>query len=330
MGDPAGVGGELSLLAWQRRHESDLPPFFCIDDPARLARLAGALGWQVPITEIETPEEAIGAFPGALPVLPQTLPALVEPGTLNPANGSAVIASIERAVSLAREGTCSAVVTNPIHKATLYQTGFAFPGHTEFLAALCGGHERPVMMLAIDGLRVVPATVHIPLSEVARRLTPADLIAIGQIIANALHSDFAVDRPRLAVAGLNPHAGEDGKIGQEEAIIIAPAIEALRAEGITVFGPAPADSLFHADARPGYDAALCMYHDQALIPLKTLDFFGGVNVTLGLPIIRTSPDHGTALGIAGTGAVRPDSFLRALTMASEIAANRATAKAAAA
>jgi 4-hydroxythreonine-4-phosphate dehydrogenase len=236
-----------------------------------------------------------------------------------------VVASIDRAVKLAQEGAVGGLVTNPINKAVLQKTGFAFPGHTEYLGHLAGDKDT-VMMLAIDGLRVVPVTVHVALKDVARTLTSARIVACGRILANALRADFGVNAPRLAVAALNPHAGEKGVMGDEEEHIIAPAVAQLRAEGLAVMGPAPADTLFHARAREGFDAALCMYHDQALIPLKTLDFAGGVNVTLGLPFVRTSPDHGTAFDIATRGIADPTSLIAALKMAAAMAARRDAAR----
>jgi 4-hydroxythreonine-4-phosphate dehydrogenase len=232
-----------------------------------------------------------------------------------------VIASIARSVALTRAGATAAVVTNPIHKATLYAAGFGFPGHTEFLAQLAGG-ARPVMMLVGPSLRVVPLTVHIALAEVPGRLDQEMIVAQGRIVAEALRRDFAITRPRLAVAALNPHAGEGGAMGDEEERFVVPAVARLRAEGIDVVGPLPADTMFHPRARQGYDAALCMYHDQALVPVKTLDFDEAVNVTLGLPFVRTSPDHGTALDIAGQGRARPDSLIAAIELAAAMARRR--------
>jgi len=335
MGEPAGIGGEIALKAWLRRREDDSrgggqgggtsPAFFMIDDPARLAALAKHLRLTVPIETIERPAAAGAAFGGALPVLPLTLPVPVQPGVVDPRNGAAVVEAIERAVALVRGGEAGAVVTNPIHKQALYGIGFAYPGHTEFLAALAGTGVRPVMMLACPGLRVVPVTVHLPLRAAVDALTTAAIVDAGRTTAEALTRDFGIARPRLAVAGLNPHAGEGGSLGREEIEIVAPAVAALRAEGIAAEGPAPADTLFHAEARRRYDAVLCMYHDQALIPLKTIDFDRGVNVTLGLPFVRTSPDHGTAFDIAGRGVANPDSLIAALALAGEMAAARRAA-----
>jgi 4-hydroxythreonine-4-phosphate dehydrogenase len=324
MGEPAGIGGEIALLAWQKRRAAAIPPFFAIDDPERLARLAAGLGWSVPLRPIAAPEEAVDAFAAALPVLPLALPAPVQAGRPDPAHAGAVIAAIRTAAALASAGRAAALVTNPIQKETLYAAGFRHPGHTEFLAELAGG-ASPVMMLCCPGLRVVPVTIHQPLRAALALLTTERIVAAGRIAAAGLARDFAIPRPRLAVAGLNPHAGEHGTLGREEIDIIAPAVAALRALGIDAEGPAPADTLFHAAARQRYDAALCMYHDQALIPLKTIDFSRGVNVTLGLPFIRTSPDHGTALDIAGSGSADPSSLLAALALAGEMARARQSA-----
>lgn len=322
MGEPAGIGGELTLTAWRQRKAFDLPPFYVIDCPKRLTALAATLGWQVPVEEINSPANAVERFEQALPVLPLHLPETGEPGVLNVANAGAVLASIEQAVAHVKAGQATALVTNPIHKSVLYEAGFPHPGHTEFLAELAGDNARSVMMLACDELRVVPVTVHLSLARAAAALRMEEIIACGRITAAALQRDFGIATPRLAVAGLNPHAGEDGKMGMEEIDIIAPAVQALRQGGIDCIGPLAADTMFHKDARATYDAALCMYHDQALIPLKTLDFHGGVNITLGLPFIRTSPDHGTALPIAGQGKANPNSFINAIKLAAEMAANR--------
>jgi 4-hydroxythreonine-4-phosphate dehydrogenase len=322
MGEPAGIGGETTLMAWQRRGEESLLPFFVLADPAWLGERAAALGWTVPVREISAPEEAAGAFATALPVLPVRLARPSLPGRPDAANAPAVIEAIERGVALVQAGHASALVTNPIQKEALYAAGFRHPGHTEFLAEL-GGGATPAMMLACPGLRVVLATMHLPLKEAVAGLTRERIVAIGRIAAAGLQRDFAIARPRLAVAALNPHAGENGALGREEIEVIAPAVAALRAAGIDASGPAPADTLFHAAARQRYDAALCMYHDQALIPLKTIDFFRGVNVTLGLPFIRTSPDHGTALDIAGTGKADPRSLIAALSLAGEMVQRRA-------
>jgi 4-hydroxythreonine-4-phosphate dehydrogenase len=325
MGEPAGIGGEIAMLAWSRRAEG-LPPFFAIDDPARLRALAGRIGLDVEIASIADPAEACAAFPRALPVLDEPLPEPVAPGRPDPAAAPAVLRSIDRAVGLVRADRAAALVTNPIHKAALYAAGFRHPGHTEYLAELGGLRHPSVMMLASPQLRVVPVTVHLSLREAIATLTQDAIVHCGRTTAEALARDFAIARPRLAVAGLNPHAGEDGHMGREDIDIVAPAIERLRGAGIDATGPLPPDTMFHAAARARYDAALCMYHDQALIPLRTLDFEGGVNVTLGLPFIRTSPDHGTAFDIAGTGRARPDSLMAALRLADTLARNRRAAQ----
>jgi 4-hydroxythreonine-4-phosphate dehydrogenase len=321
IGEPAGVGGEITLKAWAARKAERLPPFFVLDVPERLVALAAALHLAVPVRAIAAPEEAAAVFAGALPVLPIALPQPVLPGKPDPANAAAVIGAITRAVELVQQHRAAAIVTNPIQKETLYAAGFPHPGHTEYLAELAGG-VTPVMMLAGPELRVVPVTIHRPLAESIALLRAADIVTAGRITAAALKRDFGIARPRLAVAGLNPHAGENGTIGREEIDIIAPAVAALRAEGISVTGPAPADTLFHAAARRNYDAAICMYHDQALIPLKTIDFDRGVNITLGLPFVRTSPDHGTACDIAGRGIAKPDSLIAALALAGELVQRR--------
>lgn len=310
MGDPAGIGPEITMAAWRASREEDVPPFFVLSDPA--------LYEAVPCIEISGPEEAIDVFAEGLPVLPIALAEPVRFGHLNVANSLAVIESIERAVTFARSGLVSGVVTNPIHKAALKEVGFAYPGHTEFIAHLCGD-VTPVMMLAAKELRVVPLSIHIALKDVPGAITQALIIQKAHITHAALHDQFGIAAPRLVLAGLNPHAGEDGQFGREDIDILMPAVNALRDEGMDITGPHPADTLFHEEARARYDVALCCYHDQALIPLKTLDFHGGVNVTLGLPIIRTSPDHGTALNIAGQGMARPDSLIAALRLAGRMA-----------
>lgn len=332
MGDPAGIGGELTLAAWQR---PETPPFVAIDDPDRLSAIAGALGIDLHLRILEQPEDIprtnppdlLRWFAERLPVLPCPLPVGATPGRLNPAHGTAVLSSIRSAVHLASSGIAAAVVTNPIHKANLYADGFAHPGHTEFLAALAGTQAPPVMMLAGPSLRVVPATIHCRLGDVPDMVTQAVVEHAARVTLAALTTDFQVHNPRLAISGLNPHAGEGGALGSEEAQVIEPVIAALRREGAMVTGPASADSLFHEDARKQYDAVVCMYHDQALIPIKTLDFDRAVNVTLGLPFVRTSPDHGTALDIAGQGRANPTSFLSALRLAAQIATNRARTRA---
>ena len=321
MGEPAGIGGEIALAAWAELRAGG-PAFFIIDDPARLTALAKLLGWDTPVAAIASPEQAAAQFSKALPVLPVGSQIAATPGKLDGAHAGAVVRSIEMAVALAKAGTASGIVTNPIQKSTLYDAGFKYPGHTEFLGALAGGGRTPVMMLSCPALRVVPVTVHQSLKSAIAGLTIAAIVNQALTAAAALKRDFGIAHPRLAVAGLNPHAGEGGAMGDEEARIIQPAIDALRAQGLTVTGPLPPDTLFTPRARPTYDVAICMYHDQALIPLKALDIDGGVNVTLGLDIVRTSPDHGTALDIAGTGKAHPGSLIAAIRMAHEIAGRR--------
>lgn len=327
MGEPAGIGGEIVLKSWLRRREG-LPPFVVIDDADRLATLAASLKLDVPIVRYERLEtrQPGGSLPeDALPVLHCPLARPAVPGRPDAANAPAVVHAIERAVQLVMTGAAAALVTAPVHKKVLYDGGFRFPGHTEFLAALAGEGIRPVMMLAGEVLRVVPVTIHVSLRRAIESLRTEDIVEAASITGAALRHDFGIAFPRLAVAGLNPHAGEDGAMGREELDIIAPALQVLRERGIAAFGPVPPDTLFTAGARQGYDAAICMYHDQALIPLKALDFDGGVNVTLGLPFARTSPDHGTALDLAGTGRASENSMMAALRMAASIAARRAAA-----
>jgi 4-hydroxythreonine-4-phosphate dehydrogenase len=327
MGEPAGIGGELSLKAWLARTRASRP-FFAIDDPQRLETLARALGLTVPMKKIARASEAAAVFEGALPVLSVRLRVPARPGHPDPANAQATIEAIERAVALAIAGEIAGFATNPIQKKTLQDAGFRHPGHTEFLAELASrAAAKPVevaMMLACPELRVVPVTIHLSLADAVRTLDAAAIVRAGRITAAGLKALFGIARPRLAIAALNPHAGEQGTMGNEEARIIAPAMETLRKDGIDVRGPAPADTLFHPAARATYDAALCMYHDQALIPIKTIDFAGGVNVTLGLPFVRTSPDHGTALDIAGTGRADATSLIAALAMADDMARRRQT------
>jgi 4-hydroxythreonine-4-phosphate dehydrogenase len=318
MGDPAGIGGELTLRAWLALRARG-PAFLALDDPARLAGLAHGLGLPVPLVEITDPAAAAGHFSAALPVLPIRLAEPAVPGQPNPANATAIVGAIEQGARLALAGAVGGLITNPINKAALYHAGFAHPGHTEFLAALTGASNRPVMMLACPALRVVPVTVHASLRNAIAQLDTASIIEVARIAHAALRAQFGLATPRLAVAGLNPHAGESGALGEEESTIIAPAIARLRQDGIAVTGPHSPDTMFTAEARAGYDAAICMYHDQALIPLKTLDMHHGVNVTLGLPIVRTSPDHGTAYDIAGTGRADPSSLIAAIEMAGQLA-----------
>jgi 4-hydroxythreonine-4-phosphate dehydrogenase len=325
MGDPAGIGGELTLRAWLALRESAVH-FVALDDPERLRSLACALGLRVDITVVADTAAAFAAFPGALPILPVPLSTTPHAGQPDRANAAAVVSSIERATQLAMRGEAGAVVTNPINKAALYDAGFQHPGHTEFLAALTGATGRQIMMLASPALRVVPVTVHASLRRSIEMITRERIVAAACTTAAALRTDFGLSVPRLAVAGLNPHAGEQGALGDEETTIIGPAIEALRQHGLDVSGPWPPDTMFTEAARARYDVAICMYHDQALIPLKTLDMTHGVNVTLGLPVVRTSPDHGTAYDIAGKGIADPSSLIAALTLAADIAARRSRAK----
>lgn len=311
MGDPAGIGGEIAVAAWR----AGAPRFVVLADPDWLAA-HGA-----PVRLVAHPDEA--TFADAIAVIPVPLAAPARPGHPDPANAAATIASIERAVRLAQSGAVTAIVTNPIAKSVLQRAGFPHPGHTEFLAELTGVPGRQVMMLACPELRVVPVTIHVSLRRALDTLDTAAIVETARTTALALRRDFGIASPRLAVAGLNPHAGEDGTMGTEERTLIQPAIDALREDGLSVSGPWPPDTMFTPRARSAYDVAICMYHDQALIPLKTVDMAGGVNVTLGLPIVRTSPDHGTAFDIAGRGVADPASLLAALRMAEEIAAHRA-------
>lgn len=312
-GEPAGVGLELAFKA--RAALGDSLPLFLIADCGHLAGLGR-------FQEIANPVDALTVDASVLPVLHHDFAAANRFGSPDAANAPAVIAVIKRAVALVQTGQAAAICTNPINKRALQQgAGFAYPGHTEFLAALAGV-ERSVMMLAAPGLRVVPVTIHIPLAKVPPALTPELLKTTIRITDQALRRDFGLDQPRLAIAGLNPHAGEEGAMGREEIELITPQLDRLRAEGLTIRGPMSADTMFHAEARSQYDAAICMYHDQALIPLKTLDFYGGTNITLGLPFIRTSPDHGTALDIAGKGLANPSSLIAALRQAAEMAESR--------
>lgn len=319
LGDPAGIGPQLTAEAWHKLRHSEEGAFFWLGDP-RLVKAA------VPITLIKTPEEAGAVFADSLPILPVLCEAAVIPGQPDLRNAAATISSIRLAVEYAFAGRAGGVVTNPIAKHVLAAAGFPYPGHTEFLAALCAMTGEEIMMLVSPQLRVVPVTVHVSLRKALETLTTDRIVSVAETANTALKRDFGIEAPRLAIAGLNPHAGEQGLMGEEEITIILPAIERLRARGIDCQGPFPPDTMFSATARPNYDAAICMYHDQALIPLKTLDMAEGVNVTLGLPIIRTSPDHGTAFDIAGpvTETCRADvsSLLAAIRMADGMSAYR--------
>ncbi len=323
LGEPAGIGPDLTLAVWQRRAEFALAPFYCIGDPDLLARRARRLGLTVPLRLVE-PETAAAAFAAALPVVQLGVPATAEPGVPDETSAAAALASIRRAVADVLQRRAGAIVTNPVAKAVLYRDGFAEPGHTEFLAKLAQEHTgrsaHPVMMLWSPELAVVPVTIHLAVRDVPARLTADLIVETARIVARDLAARFDLARPRLAIAGLNPHAGEDGALGDEDLAVVAPAVQRLRAEGIDARGPLPADTMFHAAARRSYDVALAMYHDQALIPIKTLAFDHAVNVTLGLPFVRTSPDHGTAFDIAGTGRASPTSLVAALRLAARQAA----------
>ena len=321
-GDPAGIGPDITLQMWLARLTHQLPVFALLGDIEHLRRRAELLGLQVPLAPITQISQAAEIFADALPVLPVPLPAQVEAGRPASSAAPAIKASIAAAVALVMGGEARAVVTNPIAKHVLIGAGFPHPGHTEYLGALArehGAHASPVMMLSGPDLRVVPVTIHIPLARVPKELTAERIVETARVTCEGLVRWFGIDSPRLAMTGLNPHAGEDGILGDEEQTIIAPALAALREQGFAVTGPHPADALFHLRARANYDAAIAMYHDQALIPLKTLAFDEGVNVTLGLPFIRTSPDHGTAFDIAGTGKARAESLIAALRLAARMA-----------
>lgn len=321
VGEPAGIGPDILIALWARRTELALPPLFAIADPDLLAGRSAALGLAIEIAPASAPD-ALALGGAALPVLATHHPMRAAPGTPQPSDAPAIVEAIERAVALVMTGDAAALTTGPIQKASLYEAGFPHPGHTEFLGDLAERHTgtpaTPVMMIAAPMLRTVPVTVHIPFVDVPKHLTRERIVAVGRTVARDLSERFGLAAPRLAVAGLNPHAGENGHLGREDEEIVRPAVEALRAEGIAATGPLPADTLFHAAARARYDAVLGMYHDQALIPVKTLAFDDGVNVTLGLPFVRTSPDHGTALDLAGTGTANPASFLAALRLAAHL------------
>jgi 4-hydroxythreonine-4-phosphate dehydrogenase len=321
LGDPAGIGPEVTAKAWDARHDRALPLFFAIGD----ARAVEAV-WRGPIARIASPAEAVAAFADALPVLQVGSVGSVMPGQPDIAGARGALDALEVAVGLARTGDAGGMVTAPVSKSLLYEVGFTHPGQTEFVAERCGiAHERAVMMLAGPTLRTVPLTIHVAIKDVPARLTADLIVSRAQVTERALRRDFGIARPRLVIAGLNPHAGESGALGREEIDVIGPALERLRADGVAVEGPLSADTLFHPAARARYDVALCPYHDQALIPIKTLHFDDGVNVTLGLPIVRTSPDHGTAFGIAGKGLADPGAMIAAIGMAASCAAHRAHA-----
>lgn len=318
IGDPAGIGPEIVAAAWAARQSEGLPPFFAIGD-----RRAVSAVWDGPVITLAAPSDAVAAFAHGLPLIQVDDPGDIIPGDPNLAGARCALDSLEIAVGLARNGFAGGIVTGPVSKSQFYAIGFNYPGQTEFVAERCGvSTSNAVMMLAGPTLRTVPITVHSPLAEVSRLLTTELIIAKARVTVRALIRDFGIATPRLAFAGLNPHAGESGTLGREEIDCIRPAIEALLAEDINVHGPLAADSMFHAEARSHYDVAMCMYHDQALIPLKTLHFDDGVNVTLGLPIIRTSPDHGTAFGLAGKGLAKPRAIIEAIRTAGQCAARR--------
>jgi len=321
-GEPAGIGPDITIKAWLRRNELKLPAFYLLGDRDLLGDRADRLGLKVRLADV-APEDACKAFADALPVVATGHRATARPGQPDNTSADAALASIRQAVGDVIAGRASAVVTNPIAKSVLYRAGFRHPGHTEFLAELAatGGHTpQAVMMLWSPALAVVPVTIHISLREAIAQLSSDLIVTTVRIVAAALKARFGVAKPRLAVSGLNPHAGEDGSLGTEDRTIVAPAVERLRGEGIEIRGPLPADTMFHDAARKTYDCAICMYHDQALIPVKTLAFEDAVNVTLGLPFIRTSPDHGTAFDIAGTGRANPSSLIAALRLAARMAA----------
>jgi 4-hydroxythreonine-4-phosphate dehydrogenase len=321
-GEPAGIGPDIAISAWRQRVELNLPPFYLIGDRDFLTRRARHLGTPIAVEDV-TPARAAVVFPNALPVVNCGVAITANPAAPDASSAPAAIGAIDRAVADVLDGKAAGIVTCPIAKSVLYRAGFSEPGHTEYLAKLAarstGKAVQPVMMLWAPELAVVPVTIHIPLEQAPRALNTELIVTTGRIVAHDLRTRFGIAKPRLAIAGLNPHAGEDATIGTEDRDIVAPAVRALAAEGIDVRGPLPADTMFHAAARAGYDAALCMYHDQALIPIKTLAFDHGVNVTLGLPFVRTSPDHGTAFDIAGTGKADASSLIAAIRLAHRLA-----------
>jgi len=327
LGEPAGIGPDIAIAAWCRRQELGLPPFYILGDPAFLQRRAAKLASDVRFETVE-PANAASVFRTALPVVDIGVAVTAEPGHPDASSAPAALAAIRRAVADVLAGAASAVVTNPVAKAVLYRSGFAEPGHTEYLAKLAEESTRiaaqPVMLLWSPELAVVPVTIHLPLKEVFDHLTTELIVTTGRIVAQDLRTRFGIARPRLALAGLNPHAGEQGSMGAEDLAVVLPAVQRLVAEGIDARGPLSADSMFHAAARASYDVALAMYHDQALIPIKTLAFDHAVNVTLGLPFVRTSPDHGTAFDIAGSGRADPSSLIAAIGLAARLAASSET------
>ncbi len=329
IGEPAGIGPELALQVWAARAKNGVPPFLLLGDPALLAARAKLLGLSVKISECGA-TDASREFANALPVEPLGISSSALPGKPDASSAALAKGAIERAVALVQAGQCAAIVTNPIAKSVMTAAGFKFPGHTEFLAHLAakgGVAPRAVMMIWSEELAVIPVTIHVPLAEVPHLLSVELIVETARIAARDLTRRFGIARPRLAVCGLNPHAGEAGTIGREDAMVVKPAVEKLRAEGIDASGPFPADTLFHAEARSRYDVALGMYHDQVLAPVKTLAFDRAVNVTLGLPFVRTSPDHGTAFDLAGSGRANPASLVAAIKLAHRLASAEAPAHA---
>ncbi len=325
MGDPAGIAPDITLQAWCEREALGLPAFIVLGDPDLLSRRARDVGVEVPIEKVRDAEAASECFKDALPVYPLHLPVSVEPGRPEATSASTIIEAIDIGVAWTRSRKASALVTNPINKKLLSEAGFSHPGHTEYLAELCkenGITPKPVMLLTGGGLRVVPVTVHIPLKDISAALTEENIIETVEITARDLRDSFQVPSPRIGILGLNPHAGEDGTIGLEEIEVISPAIKKLKSCGLDVSGPLPADAVFQERLRESYDVLIAMYHDQALIPVKTLAFDSTVNVTLGLPIIRTSPDHGTAYELAGTGKANPGSLVESLRLAQSLSARK--------
>jgi 4-hydroxythreonine-4-phosphate dehydrogenase len=321
-GEPAGIGPDIAMAAWLRRNELKLPAFYLLGDRNFFSERARTLGLAIKFADVG-PEDALASFADALPVVATGHAATAQAGQPDGTSAEAAIASIRQAVEDVAAGRASAVVTNPIAKSVLYRAGFRHPGHTEFLAELAAGGgqpPQPVMMLWSPALAVVPVTIHLPLRQAITQLSSDLIVTTVRIVATALKARFGLKSPRIAVSGLNPHAGEDGSLGTEDLKIVAPAVDILRADGLDIRGPLPADTMFHEAARATYDCAICMYHDQALIPVKTLAFDDAVNVTLGLPFIRTSPDHGTAFDIAGTGRANPSSLIAALRLAARMAA----------
>jgi 4-hydroxythreonine-4-phosphate dehydrogenase len=327
LGEPAGIGPDIAIAAWLRRKSAPVPAFYLLGDRNYIATRAKLLGVDIPLADAAA-DDALGIFADALPVVATGQSASARPGHPDENSAAAAIGSIRRAVDDVAAGHAAAVVTNPIAKSVLYRAGFAHPGHTEFLAELAatnGKPPQPVMLLWSSDLAVVPVTIHLSLRDAITTLSSKMIVDTTRIVVADLRKRFGIAQPRIAVSGLNPHAGEDGALGTEDQTIVAPAVATLRAEGIDVKGPLPADTMFHEAARQTYDCAICMYHDQALIPVKTLAFDQAVNVTLGLPFIRTSPDHGTAFDIAGTGRANPSSLIAALNLAARLAASTQSA-----